>query len=207
MIRTGLPIAPPGLRVGLLGGSFDPPHAGHALITRRALAALGLDRVWWLVSPGNPLKTRSPAAAARRIAAARAIMRHPRVEVTDVEARLGARYTADTLARLRRAYPGVRFVWLMGADNLAQFHRWDRWETIARTMPMAAIARPGAQISAGLSPAARRLARWRRDPAGARALPFAQAPAWTLLTGPMDPASSTAIRAGGGWPAEREAAR
>ena len=134
------------------------------------------------------------------MAAARAVMRHPRVEVTDVEARLGARYTADTLTRLRRAYPGVRFVWLMGADNLAQFHRWDRWEGIARAVPMAAIARPGAQLSAGLSPAARRLARWRHAPEQAGALPFAQPPAWTLLTGRMDAASSTAIRAEGGWP-------
>ncbi|MGG7567011.1 nicotinate-nucleotide adenylyltransferase [Rhodovulum sp. DZ06] len=199
-MRTGLPIAPPGLRVGLLGGSFDPPHRGHALITRRALAALGLDRVWWLVTPGNPLKPHGPAALEARIAAAKAMMDHPRVEVTGIEARIGARYTADTLARLRRIYPGVRFVWLMGADNLASFHRWDRWETIARTVPMAVIARPGSQVAAGLSPTARRFAAARRPAEAARALPFAEAPAWTLLTGPMDPASSTDIRAGGAWP-------
>ena len=181
MIRTGLPIAPPGLRVGLLGGSFDPPHQGHVLITRRALAELGLDRVWWLVTPGNPLKSRGPAALEARMEAARALIRHPRVDVTDVEARMGARYTADTIARLRRAWPGVRFTWLMGADNLAGFHRWDRWERIARQVPIAVIARPGEQLSAGLSPAARRFARARRPAWQARALPLAKAPAWALL--------------------------
>lgn len=201
MIRTGLPITTPGLRVGLLGGSFDPAHEGHALITLRAMAALGLDRVWWLVSPGNPLKTRGPAEMSARIKAARAVMRHPRVDVTDIETRLGARFTADTLVRLKAAYPGVRFVWLMGADNLATFHHWDRWQSIARTIPMAVIARPGAQVAAGLSPAARLFASARIAPAQARALPFAAAPAWTLLTGRMLARSSTQIRAAGHWPA------
>jgi nicotinate-nucleotide adenylyltransferase len=200
MIRTGLPIAPPGLRVGLLGGSFDPAHEGHALITRRAMAALGLDRVWWLLSPGNPLKTQGPADMDRRMAAARKVMRHPRVDITDIETRLGARFTADTIARLQAAYPGVRFVWLMGADNLASFHLWDRWQTIARSVPMAVIARPGAQVEAGLSPAARRFARCRIAPDQARALPFAAPPAWTLLTGPMLARSSSQIRAAGRWP-------
>ncbi|MFT4793748.1 MAG: nicotinate-nucleotide adenylyltransferase [Paracoccaceae bacterium] len=200
MIRTGLPIATPGLRVGLLGGSFDPAHEGHALITLRAMAALGLDRVWWLVSPGNPLKTRGPADLRARIKAARALMRHPRVDITDIETRLGARYTADTLERLKSVYPGVRFVWLMGADNLATFHRWDRWQSIARTVPIAVIARPGAQVAAGLSPAAQMFAQARIAPDQARMLPFAKAPAWTLLTGPMLARSSTQIRAAGRWP-------
>lgn len=120
---AGFPNARPGMCIGLLGGSFDPPHAGHVHITREALKRFGLDAVWWLVSPGNPLKTRGPAPLDRRMAAARAIMRHPRVEVTDIEARLGTRYTAETLAALFARYPGVRFVWLMGADNLASFHR------------------------------------------------------------------------------------
>jgi nicotinate-nucleotide adenylyltransferase len=199
MIRTGLPLATPGMRIGLLGGSFDPPHAGHALITRRALAALDLDRVWWLVSPGNPLKARGPADLARRMEAARALTAHPKVEATDIETRLGARYTVDTLTRLKAAYPGVRFVWLMGADNLAQFHRWRRWQDIARLMPIAVIARPGAQIAAGLSPAARRFAFARMSPDRARLLPDAKPPAWTLLTGPMSPLSSTAIRQAGRW--------
>lgn len=195
----GGPIAVRGQRVGLLGGSFDPPHAGHVHVTLRALRALGLDRVWWLVSPGNPLKRRGPAAMARRVGAARRLMRHPRVDVTDIERRLGSRYTADTLARLSVAYPGVRFVWLMGADNLAEFHRWDRWDWIARNFSIAAFARPGEQLRAGLSPMATRFAHRRVSPGAARSLGQGDA-RWALLTGPMSPASSTAIRGDGGWP-------
>jgi len=193
------PIATPGQRIGLLGGSFDPPHEGHAHITRWALRALALDRVWWLVSPGNPLKPRGPAALARRVAACRAMMRHPRVVVTDIEAHLGVRYTADTLDALRARYPAVRFVWLMGADNLAGFHRWERWEHLLRTVPVAALARPGEQLSAGLSPAARAFARHRLPASQARALVSGPAPRWLLLTGPMSRHSSTAIRAQGAW--------
>jgi nicotinate-nucleotide adenylyltransferase len=199
MIRTDLPLARPGMRIGLLGGSFDPPHSGHALITRRALAALGLDRVWWLVSPGNPLKTRGPADIALRMAAARALMHDPRVDVTDIETRLKARYTVETLTRIKAAFPGVRFVWLMGADNMASFHKWRRWQDIARLMPIAVIARPGAQIAAACSPAARRFAFARVAQARARTLPGAAAPAWALLTGPMSAQSSTMIRRAGNW--------
>ena len=112
------------MTVGLLGGSFDPAHKGHVQISRAALTQFGLDRVWWLVSPGNPLKRHQPAPLDQRMAAARGIMRHPRIQISDAEARLGTRYTAQTLRHLRRLYPGVRFVWLMGADNLAQFHRF-----------------------------------------------------------------------------------
>lgn len=191
--------APPGLRIGLLGGSFDPPHAGHAHVTKWALKAFGLDRVWWLVSPGNPLKEDAPAELARRVAAAREIARHPRVSVTDLEARLGTRYTAETLAALRLRHPGVRFVWLMGADNLAGFHRWERWDEIMRSVPMGVLARPGQQLTAGLSRAARRFARWRLPAAQARALPFLEPPAWTLLTGRMLDLSSTELRALGVW--------
>ncbi len=136
----GFPIARPGMRIGLLGGSFDPPHRGHVHITREAMKRFGLDRVWWLVSPGNPLKAEGPASLDRRMAAARAVMVHPRVEITDIEARLGTRYTAATLSALLPRYPGVRFVWLMGADNLAGFHRWDRWEWIMRQLPVGVIA-------------------------------------------------------------------
>jgi nicotinate-nucleotide adenylyltransferase len=189
----------PGLRVGLLGGSFDPAHAGHAHVTRWALCALDLDRVWWLVSPGNPLKADAPADLSRRLQAARAVMRHPRVAVTDLEARAGTRYTAATLTVLRRRYPGVRFVWLMGADNLRSFHRWERWEEIMATVPVAVFARPGEQLRAGLSPAARRFARWRLPPAQAAALPFHRPPAWTLLSGRMLDLSSTELRAAGAW--------
>jgi nicotinate-nucleotide adenylyltransferase len=193
------PLAVPGLRVGLLGGSFDPPHAGHVHITRRALAVFGLDRVWWLVSPGNPLKADAPASLARRMAAAEALMRHPRVVVTDIEARLGTRYTADMLNVLGARYSGVRFVWLMGADNLAGFHRWDDWQGIMASVPVGVLARPGAQIRAGLSPAAQRFARFRMPPAAARGLALRPAPAWVLLGGPTLDISSTALRESGAW--------
>lgn len=196
----GGPIATRGQRIGLLGGSFDPPHRGHVHITLWALRALALDRVWWLVSPGNPLKCRQPAGIRERVSAAEQIMRHPRVDITDIEQRLGSPYTADTLRRLSTAYPGVRFIWLMGADNLASFHRWDKWEWIARNYSIAAFARPGEQLRAGLSPMARRFAHQRVQPSAARALGTGDSPRWTLLTGPMSKDSSTAIRDGGLWP-------
>ena len=194
------PIAFAGQRIGLLGGSFDPPHEGHVHVTLWALRALALDRVWWLVSPGNPLKRRGPAGIERRVAAGRRLISHPKVVVTDIERRLGSRYTADTLARLSRIYPGVSFIWLMGADNLATFHHWERWGWLAETFPIAAFARPGEQLRAGLSPMARRFARRRLPASAARLLGRGPTPRWTLLTGPMSAASSTAIRSGGGWP-------
>lgn len=196
---TALPLAIAGQRIGLLGGSFDPPHAGHVHISKWALKAFRLDRVWWLVSPGNPLKADAPAEMARRLAAGRAIMRHPRVVVTDLEARIGTRTTAATLAALRRRYPGVHFVWLMGADNLGSFHRWERWDTILRTVPVGVLARPGDQLRAGLSPAARRFARWRLPAAQAAALPLRRAPCWTLLSGRMLDLSSSELRRLGRW--------
>ncbi len=198
-MRSGDPIARPGQVIGLLGGSFDPAHAGHVHITREALRRFGLDRVWWLVSPGNPLKARGPAPLALRMAHARALMRHPRVTVTDIEARLGTRYTAETLARLRARYPGVRFVWLMGADNLAQFHRWQDWRQIMHTVPLGVLARPGDRISARMSPAARAFAHARIPAAAAPLLGRADPPAWCFLNVPMSPLSSSSIRAQGGW--------
>lgn len=193
------PLAFPGQTIGLLGGSFDPAHAGHAHITRWALKAFALDRIWWLVSPGNPLKPDAPADLTRRLSAARAVIRHPRVAVTDIEARIGTHYTAETLAAIRRRYPGVRFVWLMGSDNLRSFHRWDRWEEIMRLVPVGVLARPGEQLRAGLSPTARRFARWRLPQAEARALPRHRPPVWTLLSGRMLDLSSTDLRARGVW--------
>ena len=136
------PIALPGQRIGLLGGSFDPAHAGHLHISEMALRRFRLDRVWWLVSPGNPLKPHGPAPLAERIAAARRIADDPRIVVTGIEARLGTRWTADTIAALKARFPGVRFVWLMGSDNLVQFSRWDRWRGIAAQVPIGVIARP-----------------------------------------------------------------
>ncbi len=198
-MREGFPKAMPGQAVGLLGGSFDPAHAGHVHVTLEALKRFGLDRVWWLVSPGNPLKAEGPAPLARRMAAAKAAMQHPRVVVTDIEARLGTLYTAETLAALRAVYPGVRFVWLMGADNLAQLHRWERWEEIMETVPVGVIARPGSRTSARVSKAAARYARWRMPAEAARLLPLMRAPAWSFVNVPMRDISSSAIRASGGW--------
>jgi nicotinate-nucleotide adenylyltransferase len=131
--------------------------------------------------------------------AARAIMRHPRVTVTDLEARLGTHYTAATLAALRARWPGVRFVWLMGADNLASFHRWDRWARIMEMVPVGVLARPGQQLRAGLSPAARRFAQWRLPQSEARSLPFRNPPAWALVSGRMLDLSSSELRALGKW--------
>ncbi len=199
MNRQGLPRAAAGQAVGLLGGSFDPPHAGHVHITREALKRFGLDRVWWLVSPGNPLKREGPAPIDRRLAAARAAMRHPRVTVTDIETRIATRYTAATLERLIRLYPGVRFVWLMGADNLAQLHHWDRWEDILAMVPLGVIARPGSQTSGRNARAAERFAMHRLPAGQARLLARAEPPAWCFVNVPMIDISSTAIRAGGGW--------
>lgn len=185
-----------GMRVGLLGGSFDPAHAGHVHIAREALKRFGLDRVILLVSPGNPLKANPPAPLEERIAQARALIEHPAIRVSGIEARFGTRMTADTLARLVALCPGVRFVWLMGADNLAQFDRWDRWRAIMETMPVGVLARPGHGLAAGWAPAAR-IYRHARIPARAgRLLPLQAAPAWCYVTVPLVGLSSTAIRAG-----------
>jgi nicotinate-nucleotide adenylyltransferase len=188
------PVAAPGQVVGLFGGSFDPPHAGHDALAREALRRLDLDRLWWLVSPGNPLKPHPPAPIAARIAAARARLHDPRITVTGIEARLGTRATADTLAALRRRYPRVRFVWLMGADNLATFHRWDRWRAILESVPVAVFARPGLRLAALTSPAARAFARARRDPRAARDLGRQRPPAWVWFDMPMHRISSTELR-------------
>ncbi len=195
----GFPVAKAGQVIGLLGGSFDPPHAGHVHITKAALKRFGLDHVWWLVSPGNPLKADGPAPLVQRMQAARAMMRHPRVRVTDVEARLGTRYTAQTLAALRMRYPGVRFVWLMGADNLAQFHRWQDWRWIMETVPIGVLARPGDRISARVSRAARVYARAKLPKQAAHVLGRKAAPAWSFVNLPLSDQSSTAIRARGEW--------
>jgi nicotinate-nucleotide adenylyltransferase len=194
-----LPLALPGQTIGLLGGSFDPPHSGHVHITRQALRRFGLDRVWWLVSPGNPLKAEGPADLSRRMAACKQMMQHPRVVVTDLEAQLGTRYTAETLARLLPRYPGVRFVWLMGADNLGQFHKWDRWREIVASVPIGVLARPGNVVAGGLSPTARCFARYRLPARQAAALPKRTAPCWCLVTGPTVDISSSEIRNRGDW--------
>lgn len=194
-MAKGFPLALPGMTIGLLGGSFDPAHAGHVHITEMALRRFGLDRVWWLVSPGNPLKAHGPAPLTERIAEARRIMDDPRVVVTGIEQTLGTRMTADTIQALRARYPHVRFVWLMGADNLAQFDRWDRWREIAAMVPIGVIARPGWRMPARMSKAARILARYRLPEAQASLLALSPPPVWTMINVPMSRQSSSAIRA------------
>lgn len=185
--------------IGLLGGSFDPPHQGHVHITREALKRFGLDRVWWLVSPGNPLKEQGPAPLVERIAAARQIMDHPRVEISDFEARAGTRYTAETLNALQKTYPQARFVWLMGADNLVQLPQWQDWRWIMETVPVGVLARPGDRIRARNSKAARVYKAARIKGRRSRELAMAEAPAWCFVNVPMRDDSSSAIRAQGGW--------
>lgn len=198
-MKQGFPPARPGMCIGLLGGSFDPAHEGHALISREALKRFGLDEVWWLVSPGNPLKTRGPAPLEERMARARAVMDHPRIRVTDLEARFGTRFTFATLSALLQAYPGVRFVWLMGADNLASFHRWENWRGIMEMVPVGVMARPGQRVSARLSPAARQYRRFKLPAREAAKLCVTEPPSWCFLNVPMSDLSSTDIRARGGW--------
>jgi nicotinate-nucleotide adenylyltransferase len=189
------------LSIGLLGGSFDPAHAGHAHITREALKRFGLDQVWWLVSPANPLKSQDPAPLERRLAKARSLIDHPRVYISDFEAQAGTRYTAETLQALMARYRGVRFVWLMGADNLAQFHQWQRWQWIMENIPIGVLARPGDGISARMSPAARTYAQFRLRGRQATLLAHSAPPAWCFINVPMVDLSSSDLRARGEWPA------
>ena len=190
-------------RVGLLGGSFNPAHGGHLHISLEALKRLDLDEVWWLVSPQNPLKSANGMAPlAERLATARDVARHPRIKVTDIEARLGTTFTADTLAALRRLFPKTRFVWLMGADNLLQIPRWERWENIFRLVPIAVFARPSYSLRSLSGLAARRFARRRVPPQRARKLAETDPPAWVFLPIRLDARSATDIRSRRGAPAD-----
>lgn len=200
-MNTGFPYARPNQTIGLLGGSFDPAHAGHAHITREALKRFGLDRVWWMVSPANPLKARGPAPIEARMERAREVMDHPRVEITDIERLLGTRYTAQTLRALQARYRGVNFVWLMGADNLAQFHLWQDWRWIMENVSVGVLARPGDRISARMSPAARLYRENRIAGRQSHLLTQVAVPAWCLVNVPMIAQSSSAIRAAGEWQA------
>jgi nicotinate-nucleotide adenylyltransferase len=182
-------------RIGLLGGSFNPAHPGHLHLSREALKRLDLDEVWWLVSPQNPLKAkRGMAAFARRLEAARALARHPRIRVVDLEDRLGTRYTVDTLAALARRFPRTRFVWLMGADILVEITRWKAWPEIFLRVPVAVFARPTYCHKALAGVAAQRFAAARVPPGAARRLAEMKPPAWTFLWMKLDPRSATAIR-------------
>lgn len=192
---TRLPRVAPGMRIGLYGGSFNPAHAGHRHVSQMALKRLGLDRVWWIVTPGNPLKnTGELATTAMRVQEARELADHPRIDVTAFEEEIGARYTVDTLAYLKRRYPNVRFVWIMGADNLASFHRWRGWRRIARMMPIAIVDRPGWTLKAIHSRSATALPGARIEEADALALPGLKPPAWVFLHGPRSHLSSTQLR-------------
>ena len=184
-----------GERIGLLGGSFNPPHEGHLLASRLALTRLGLDRVWWMATPGNPLKTRSDLAALNaRLAASRALVQDPRIVVTGFESEIGSAFTIDALRYLRRRARGARFVWIMGADNLAQFHRWLDWREIAVTFPMLVVDRPGSSFTPMSSRAGQAMARWRRPEGEAGSLAAMSAPAWVFLHGPRSSQSSSALR-------------
>ncbi len=183
-------------RIGLLGGSFNPAHRGHRGVSLAAKRALALDEVWWLVSPGNPLKpVAGMAPLPARLASARRVARHAPIRAMAIETRLGTRYTVDTLRKLVRLYPQHRFVWLMGADNLADFHRWRDWRTIARTVAIAVIARPGYDGPALASPAMGWLRRHARPAGQARRWTMWSLPALVRLRFRPDPTSATAIRA------------
>ena len=184
-----------GLKVGLFGGSFNPPHDGHREASLLALRRLQLHRIWWLVSPGNPLKDFGGLAPlSERVEAARKVSQHPRITVTAFEAAKGFTYTFDTISYLKRRCPGVHFVWLMGADNFRLFDRWQRWHDIARLVPIAIIDRPGLTLTALHGRAAEALAPYRRDESDAPSLAAAAPPVFMFLHGPRSPMSSTALR-------------
>ncbi len=193
-LRLGFDLKP-GMRVGLYGGSFNPAHDGHAHVAETAMTRLGLDHVIWLVSPQNPLKSsKETAPLAERLAGARRLARGPGMIISDAESRMGSQYTIDTVRILRKRFPGVHFVWIMGADSLAGFHRWKGWTQLMRELPVAVISRPWAGLKSQTSPTARRFRAARRPAREARLLPGMDPPAWVYLPGPFNFASSTALR-------------
>ena len=192
---TAVPLHSEGMRIGLLGGSFNPPHAAHRAISLFAIKRLKLDRVWWLLSPGNPLKEhKGLRSLAERAQAAREVAADPRIDISCLEDVIGVSYTVDTITHLRRRVSGARFVWIMGADNLAQFHRWKDWRRIAAEVPIAVIDRPPQSFRALAAPAAQALARYRLPENQAASLPDQRAPAWVFLTGMKLSLSSTGLR-------------
>ena len=183
--------------IGLLGGSFNPAHRAHRAISLAAMEALGLDEVWWLVSPGNPLKAHAKDMAPyeARLASARAMARRSRIKVSDFEAKSGTRYTVDTLAKLLRRWPRHRFIWLMGEDTVAQFHQWRRWRALASMVPIAVVSRPGYDDDARAARATGWLRRFVRPASQARNWTEWSAPAIIFLRLPPDPTSATRLRA------------
>ena len=187
-------------RVGLLGGSFNPAHDGHLFVSRQAMKRLDLDAVWWLVSPQNPLKSAAGMAPLeQRMDRAMAVARDPRVGVTDIENDLGTFYTIDTLTRLTDMFPATRFVWLMGADNLAGMDRWRGWQDIFRLVPIAVFDRPTYSLKASAARAARRFERARVPANKAHRLAWMKPPAWVFLRTGWNPRSSTRLRARHNW--------
>jgi nicotinate-nucleotide adenylyltransferase len=202
------PLAANRQRIGLLGGSFNPPHAAHRMISEVALKRLALDCVWWIVSPGNPLKSDTELAPlAERMAACRQIADNARIKITDFEADLATAFTVTTLAFLRQRYPGIDFVWIMGADNLAGLHRWENWRDIFKLAPIAVVDRPGWRLKALASPAARAHVRARLPEARAGELFQANNPAWVFLTAPLSALSSTDLRAHNSFVAKKSQAQ
>lgn len=194
MLRPGF-VLTPGMRVGLYGGSFNPAHEGHAHVAETARRRLGLDRVIWLVSPQNPLKSsHETASLAERIAGVRRVARGRAMIVSDVETLIGTQYTVDTLRVLKARFPGVKFVWIMGADSLATFHRWRGWTQIMREAPVAVVSRPWISLKSRFSPAARRFAHAKRRSQMAPVLARTRPPAWVFLFGRFNFQSSTALR-------------
>jgi len=184
------------MKIGLFGGTFDPPHRAHLAASLLALKRLKLDSVWWLVTPGNPLKNTSGLAPLQeRIAVATALTRHPRIHVTGLEAVIKTRYTYDTIRWLKARCPRLRFVWIMGADNLRSFHRWQKWRRIAKLVPFVVIDRLGPSLYAAASAAGQALSYARIPESAASALAYRKPPAWTFLHGLKSPLSSTALRA------------
>jgi nicotinate-nucleotide adenylyltransferase len=193
-----LPMVSPRMRIGLLGGSFNPAHAAHVEISLTALKRLGLDQVWWVVTPGNPLKRSSKLLGlSERVEAARKIANHPRIAVTGFPGEKGPPYTVALLTELKRRHPAVSFVWLMGADNLAEFHRWRSWQRIFETAPIAVLDRPGFRLKARASQAATRFQEFHVDESDAQGLARMTPPAWTIITHRLSPLSSTEIRGEG----------
>lgn len=192
---TDLPVSASGMRIGLFGGSFNPPHQGHRLVSRQVLKRLDLDAVWWLVTPGNPLKDNAALAPLReRVKAARQLVDHPRVHITGFEAAHGFRFTYDTLSFLRKTLPDRHFVWIMGADSFVGFDKWEHWRDIAKLMPLVIYARPGSSRRAPFSKAAMALAPHRMDQYDAPIIVTAAPPSWIYLQGLMSGLSSSAIR-------------
>jgi nicotinate-nucleotide adenylyltransferase len=194
-VAAAIPLYSNGMRIGLLGGSFNPPHLAHRAISLFAIKRLKLDRVWWLVTPGNPLKDdKALHDLKERGEAARRMASDPRIDVSCLESVIGTRYTVDTVRYLRRRASGLRFVWIMGADNLAQFHRWQSWRDIASEVPIAVIDRPPQSFRALASPASLALASYRLPENQAKRLADLHAPAWVFLTGLKLSLSSTGLR-------------